>query len=1382
MRRFIVLTILLLTMLGVQELRGSIGDASNSLTLAAIGFVVLVSFTVAEVGSTLTLPRVTGYIVTGALLSSFDVLSAGVINDLKMFNTLALGLIALGAGLELDVSRFTNVLRTLAFTILGKLLVVPPLVGVTFYFLESQLHLLGLQSQSQIQAMSLALGTLALGTSPAIALAVISESQAKGRLADLVLGSAVVKDFLVIVTLALALTMGRSLLHPAATSSNTISHVFLELGASVLVGGVLGLLLIAYLRYVKAEMLLFVAAMILVVSELSHAFHLELLLVFITSGFIVRNFSTFGKELLHPVEMVSLPVFVVFFTIAGATIDPGATLHVLPLAFALALTRGVGFYAAARFGNHFGGETEVVQRNAALGYLPQAGVTLGLVGVAARALPELAANIVSTGTAAIALNLLVGPITLRFALRRAGEITTSTEPRASSAPESQRNSGDLGEKLQSIPTAVRTPLVELQDKLQRLTEDWVTQRSTLWVDQQRAQLLDAARPPTEGIDDIARALRTFSLDEAQIAEHGQACLELYFNVRSHTRALPDAIVVPLEPFNRNPLPGDKFGIRWSKRLGKFGRWLSFQRSPQRIVPLKEAARAEFEPRAAETAVWLWSSEARFRAHLYEDLALTTGGRLTPNEFYKRVDERFETHLETIRCELLAVAERAITDLIPVITKVDTVYLRRSQVRASSVEGRIRLALRKLDERKSFSQLESAYHARILANFQLQQLGQMTNAALHRELIEPGRAAATRVYEVIDELIRDFRELDTKVAEMNARSAAEYLQAFQALDEVFRTTQSQRLEQAVARFRGALSIHGVAHEVRAGLMSLPEAIIIDSSRTPPTEASTPNQVSLRRVELRALASRAIDDQALSKMDSALELTIKNPTLTSRAIFAVLERARMDLRAYEDELDLELVRRQLRGSLRTAIEQLVFARASLEGALLAAFKFLTESFRERLELTQARLGAEGPSLGKFVKRGGLREILYNLKEITAISVRRGHDMLATAGRILGELTASELSQDVWVKYGTVELDTIEVKEYLDRHRISPALQDYAKFFDGSPVREPSRFIVRKKELRTLLDAEQGFLKGEPGSALVVGESGSGKTSLLNLCQNASTSARVLRPEPIEWRRDIGIIQALSFELGTRPRVGAIARALSGRPALILIDDLEEWLPVGPRAVIELEMLLDLIIRTKREAFWLVSIRKSAYDLLSSLTHVDAAFARIVELDELNREAIAEVIEARNAESNTQINYPETLLSPLLRRFRGLRDRDLFYGVLTRAAGGNLGRTIGLWLRVVEPTESGHLKTHIGRALSVGLPFFRQLTGEQVACLVLLTRTGPLRVSELSLALALSPAAVTRELHFLVSSGLIERRQSEQELLQVASLWLPLVSRGLKETHAQ
>ncbi|MEM9493502.1 MAG: hypothetical protein AAGC55_30415, partial [Myxococcota bacterium] len=86
LRRTFILLILLGVFLGIKVLQTETdaGGPQSPLTLAAIGFVMLAAFTVAELGGVLTLPRVTGYILCGVVLgpSAANILSGQVVEEM----------------------------------------------------------------------------------------------------------------------------------------------------------------------------------------------------------------------------------------------------------------------------------------------------------------------------------------------------------------------------------------------------------------------------------------------------------------------------------------------------------------------------------------------------------------------------------------------------------------------------------------------------------------------------------------------------------------------------------------------------------------------------------------------------------------------------------------------------------------------------------------------------------------------------------------------------------------------------------------------------------------------------------------------------------------------------------------------------------------------------------------------------------------------------------------------------------------------------------------------------------------------------------------------------------------------------------------------------
>ena len=86
-----------------------------------------------------------------------------------VFNTLALGLIATNAGLELDLGAIRRISRTLFATVGAKLLLLPVFVGVPLFLVQRYHPVLPVEGVAATAVLALVVAVLAIGTSPAIA-------------------------------------------------------------------------------------------------------------------------------------------------------------------------------------------------------------------------------------------------------------------------------------------------------------------------------------------------------------------------------------------------------------------------------------------------------------------------------------------------------------------------------------------------------------------------------------------------------------------------------------------------------------------------------------------------------------------------------------------------------------------------------------------------------------------------------------------------------------------------------------------------------------------------------------------------------------------------------------------------------------------------------------------------------------------------------------------------------------------------------------------------------------------------------------------------------------------------------------------------------------
>jgi Kef-type K+ transport system membrane component KefB len=234
----------------------------------------------------------------------------------------------------------------------------------------------------------------------------------------------VLKDVLVIVLFAIALSFTYTLIDPgAAEHGGAMSDLAREIGGSIVVGALVGAVIAAYLRWVKQHLVLFTIAMAWVMVEVASMLHLELLLLALTAGFVLENLLPVeGTKFVEVLEAASLPLYAVFFGLAGAAVHLSDLAAVWIWAFILVGVRALAIYLGTAWGARVGRSPEVVRRTAWGAFISQAGVALGMAELLSREFPTWGAELYGFFVGMVAVHELVGPVLAKWTLDRAGEV------------------------------------------------------------------------------------------------------------------------------------------------------------------------------------------------------------------------------------------------------------------------------------------------------------------------------------------------------------------------------------------------------------------------------------------------------------------------------------------------------------------------------------------------------------------------------------------------------------------------------------------------------------------------------------------------------------------------------------------------------------------------------------------------------------------------------------------------------------------------------------------------------------------------------------------------------------------------------------------------
>ena len=441
MTRFLTLAAFIGIMHAVGFLRVP-GTAHGSATLF-LGFLLLASYLAGRAAKATALPQITGYLLVGILVgpSVLGLFPESMIEGSRFVNGVALALIALSAGGELRLQALRERMRSIGVITLFQIVCMFVLVAVAVYWARDSIGFLQGQPRRVAVAVALLFGLVAVAKSPATTIAVITEEKARGIFTDTVLGITVVKDVVILVLIALFLPLASTIVDPAGGFSlHAVQEILVAILGSLAVGALLGWTVTLYLSRIREYRILFVLGVAFLSVHLGAWLQQESILIAMAAGFFVQNFSRQGRRLLHALEANSLPIYALFFAIAGADLDIAVLRTTWVVATAIVLTRMVALWVSTYLGAQLVGDPPVIRHHAWMGFLAQAGVTLGIANLVRERFPVWGVHMATIIVATIAVNQIIGPPAFRWALVRSGE---------SHALESRRRRRKVREKMAS---------------------------------------------------------------------------------------------------------------------------------------------------------------------------------------------------------------------------------------------------------------------------------------------------------------------------------------------------------------------------------------------------------------------------------------------------------------------------------------------------------------------------------------------------------------------------------------------------------------------------------------------------------------------------------------------------------------------------------------------------------------------------------------------------------------------------------------------------------------------------------------------------------------------------------------------------------------------
>lgn len=433
MRRVVILVLLL----GAMQLILPLGTAGyGGQWLLILGFLIVAADAVGTLAATVRLPKIVGYMLAGLLFgpSVLGTMSEAAVRQLAPVSSLAIALIAFLAGAELRWSELREHGRKILKILTVEMsLSFAAITGLLVALRDIVPFLRGTSTPTTI-ALAMLFASVAVVHSPAVTMALLTETRARGAVARTTLGVVLLSDVAVIIFFSAVLAMARTIAPPAAATTGgvTLGGLLWELVGAVIVGAIFGGVVAVYLRWVRRELFLFALLVAFFGAEIARLVHVETLLMLLTAGFVAENVSEpeHGEALRLAMERSAAPIFVVFFALAGAALQLREVVAVWWLVLPIIAVRLAALWMGTNVGARWGGATLPERRYTWLGLVSQAGVAIGLVTIVAQVYPERGDDLRTMFLAMIAINQTFGPVMFRQALVRSGELREGAESEA----------------------------------------------------------------------------------------------------------------------------------------------------------------------------------------------------------------------------------------------------------------------------------------------------------------------------------------------------------------------------------------------------------------------------------------------------------------------------------------------------------------------------------------------------------------------------------------------------------------------------------------------------------------------------------------------------------------------------------------------------------------------------------------------------------------------------------------------------------------------------------------------------------------------------------------------------------------------------------------
>jgi len=389
---------------------------SSAEFLITIGGILLLGLLTNALGQRTFLPRVTLLLIFGTLIGKdfLNIIPAIFAERFEIIANIALVMIGFLLGGRLTFRSLKQTANSVFWISISAAIFTAVIVGLGLYVIGTP------------KEIAILLGCIASATAPAAIYDVTMEKKGQSRFRNLLLSVVTIDDVWALILFSAGIAIVTSL-NGGGIDASSLGLAGKEIGGSILLGIAVGLpAAILTGRLKQGQPILTEAlAIVFICGGLAIWLELSYLITSIVTGAVIANIAKHHEYPFHAVEGIEWPFMVIFFVLAGASLEINSVMEAGMIGIVYIVCRIAGKILGARLGSHCCQTEEAIKKWMGIALLPQAGVAIGMALVAGNHFPEHRQVLLSIVISSTVFFEIIGPVLTRVAILKTENQSTN---------------------------------------------------------------------------------------------------------------------------------------------------------------------------------------------------------------------------------------------------------------------------------------------------------------------------------------------------------------------------------------------------------------------------------------------------------------------------------------------------------------------------------------------------------------------------------------------------------------------------------------------------------------------------------------------------------------------------------------------------------------------------------------------------------------------------------------------------------------------------------------------------------------------------------------------------------------------------------------------